>query len=248
MNNDIKDSKNKKSEKEHKSFKPPLEKAIQTINIILAPLLIFSYLRDVDDNISFIVENPMISAIFIIFFATLFIANISHHFKSSKINIKRIRLPKINLEIKEFNLNKIKTFFKFKIFRKKFFVTLTIFTSVVALILVSITFVTVYITGVHYAQIASFKTEKAAVDELLSINKLLAQKGEKDLRARAYAVKNGYIVTVGQFHFTRASAQAVLDKVKLLLPRRIRNDTKIYTPPNISLIRRLKLLINKILK
>jgi len=191
MNNDAKNSTIQNSAKKPISWPKGVIKTIQIINIILAPLLIFSYLREVDKNIDFVFKYPVIAAVFFIFFLTIFVFTIWGRIKKI---IKKFIFT-IKDIIKEFNLSKIlKATIKsiISIFsRKKIFVSLTVFTSLIALILISVTLFNVYITGVYYAQISSFRTEKAAVEELLSLNKLLIQKGEKGLKTRAYKVKNG---------------------------------------------------------
>jgi len=247
MNNDTRNSTNQNSEQNPKSFKEGIIITIQIINIILAPLLIFSYLRELDKNIDFVFKYPIISIIFFIFFATIFIITIWGRIKGK---IKKFIIT-IKDILKEFNLSKIlkaiiksiKSIFS----RKKIFVSLTVFTSLIALILISVSIFNVYITGVYYAQISSFRTEKAAVEELLSINRILINKGEKDYRARAYKAKKGYIVTFGQFYFKWESAAAAFAKAKDLLGNRV-DDKKggVISSAEKSLFRRIKLFLKKI--
>jgi hypothetical protein len=247
MNYNNENSPNQNPEQKSNSLKDAMITFNLIINLILALPLIFSFLRELDKNMDFIKKYPKLSTIIFISFVTIFVIAIRNIIKEfiikKKKKVKKFIITKWN-KIEDTKLGKIINDI-IKITRKKIFILLTVLTSLIALILISVALFNFHIKGVYYAQISSFRTEKAAVEEILSINRILINKGEKDYRARAYKAKNGYIVTFGQFYFKEESAYAALAKAEDIIPGRV-DGKGIVVSSEKPFFRRLKLFLKKI--
>ncbi len=101
----------------------------------------------------------------------------------------------------------------------------------------------IIVTDAHYVVIASEPNEKAAVQRIEFINKIIAQKGVKDIKARAYSSSgksHWYMITINRSYFTWKAANETLILARKKLGNIIPADAYIYTSSKISISKRLK--------
>jgi hypothetical protein len=214
-----------------------LDKATQYVSGILAPILIINFLREVHENIEYIIKHPLLATFFLLFFASIFLYNIFRH-----IDFDLLRKP----NFKAMNLGYFKSLNK-----KKLFVAGGIIASFSAVVLIIIIYITVFVSGLYYVAIASAPNKSLATNEVLSINNFLAKNGITDLKARAYSsTATGsywYMITIGGFHFSKRAANNTLNRAKQILGDRMRDDAYIYSTSNASPARKLRFYIKKLL-
>ncbi len=227
------------SKEQETSVKASFDKTVQWINNFLAPLLLLNYIIQVQKIVEYIFEYPCVASFFILIFASLFLYNIFRHVK--------FRSPK-KADYKVID----RTVFKERIRRKKFMVCGGVLASLIAFILIITTYILVFVTGVYYVAIASAPDRERAVQEAASINKILDQRGLKDLRAKAYAStatgNHWYTITVGGFHFSREEAQKTLRRTLEALGGRMRDDAFVYSTASASPTRTIGVYFKKLFK
>ena len=202
-----------------------IDKTLKVLWYICTPLVLIRFLQDRTEEVEFIMENPLISLLFLLICAIIFLYFILNNVDIRSLramSLKRLRLPSV----------------KKRSWRHPILVTVGVLASFAALTLIVIAYVSVYITGLHWVVVASAANEQLAAQEVSSINEYLNRQGEWELRARAYAStatgSNWYMITIGKYHFTQEEAEKTFEEARDVLGKRMREDAYIYSTATVS--------------
>ena len=210
----------------------------ETLSHILAPLIIFTYLRDSHDNVDYVFQHPRISIAFSVLVGCLFLATVMRRCRG--------RVPTRATE-ESSQRDSASTVSEPPAQGRRIVLVLAMTMSAIAVVLLVGTCLLVFSRGVYYPVIASVLGHDAAVREVLNVNEILKQEKAEALRARAYksAGSGWYMIALAGPHLTEQSAKRTLEEGRAVLGRYVGPDAWVYNTTKWSLRRRVRWVLQK---
>ena len=210
---------------------------------ILAPVVIITYARDVEDALNYIMERPLITSLLIIFFIIVLLYNtwgmgrIQFSIRGRKTDDsatdlaegsadQTIEPPQDRKRGRGFGRPQLRSVLRWA----------AMLGSLVAVGLLTYAYVLVFVTGLYFVAVASAPDKASAIREIQSLNRYFEEKGRSDLEARAHASSGNdwYMISIGGPHTSREDAQETFREARKVMGPKMRSDAYIYTTENVS--------------
>lgn len=208
-------------------------KSIRCMSNMLAPLVIVTYFREVRESFEFIANHGHLAAWGLLLFFCVFAYSLFQQLGVGRL-LSTLGLRRQTAAIPPQRQK-----------RRLFWTAVGLVSALSGLALVLAMYLTVYVSGLHYAVIASAPSKHSAIQEITRINQLLTARGSSSLRARAHeSTKTGnpwYMISIGGFHTSSDSARDTLRQARRALGDELRQDAFIYSTSSASFTRQLKL-------
>lgn len=222
---------------------------------LLAPLIVLTYAKDVQQAFDYLVERPVLASAFALLFLLVFSYNIAVSMRSRPREIapqaaQSTEQRPIEGHAPELRSDDTTTAASAARRGQALLRWGAIIGSLAALILVAYVYVLVFVTGIYYVAVASAPDRPSAMREVQYLNQFLEAKGYDDLVARAHpstATGNPwYMISIGGWHASKEAAQETLEKAKAALGAKMRSDAYIYSTENISPVRVLMIRMRRL--